>query len=132
MSDSILEDEHSDGESHVTVEELMAAKHRAHLRLVVMFLFTVLIFLGLAFYQERQTSQIDKNAKAIAEVQTRTSDKVLCPLYGLFLNIVKHPLPKRVDTPEERKANDEALKVIQTGYDALGCKPPPKPEGETP
>jgi hypothetical protein len=125
-----LPGEDANGENHVTIDELVRAKHRAHMRLFISFVVMIVLFACLAFYQEKQTREIDNNAKKIEEVQMRTSDEVLCPLYALLVNILQHPLPGRVDTPEERKANGDALSVILQGYNALDC-PAPKEQTQT-
>lgn len=90
-------------------------------RMLVIFLFTVAVFALLSWRQEIATNHVEENSRDIAALQKRTSEEVLCPLYGLFLASVKNPDPERVDTPKERKQYAGYLKIIQTGYDALGC-----------
>jgi len=67
--------------------------------------------------------RINHNAANIGEIQTRTSDVVLCPLYSLFLASVAHPRPDQVNTPEKKAEFEAATKTIKDGYTALGCQP---------
>lgn len=67
--------------------------------------------------------RIDTNAAEIGQVQERTSDQVLCPLYALFITSLKNPpRPELVDTPEERRQRAEAKKTILNSYVVLECK----------
>lgn len=74
------------------------------------------VVIGLGFVQ------IDDNADHITEIQDRTSDRVLCPLYGVFLTSIENPRPDQVDTPEEREAFAAAARTIRDGYSALDCQ----------
>lgn len=72
----------------------------------------------------------DSNAD-VRELQTRTSDRVLCPLYGLFLDLSESAPPGAADengdgvvTEAEQRKQDKAIRVIRDGYQLLGCKPP--------
>ena len=62
------------------------------------------------------------NAQHIAEIQTRTSDEVLCPLYEVFLQSVNHPAPSQINTPEKKARFEAAAKIVRDGYAALGCQ----------
>ena len=57
----------------------------------------------------------------INSLQHRTSDEVLCPLYGIFIESVNHPRPDQIDTPEKKAAFDTAAETIRRGYAALKC-----------
>ncbi len=92
-------------------------------RLRIMGAFVVAVFVLLSVRTEIATDRIEDNAAEIAEVQARTSDEVLCPLYELLLNAVKHPVKERTDTAAERKTYAGYVALFQNGYDTLGCKP---------
>jgi hypothetical protein len=64
---------------------------------------------------------VAQNAE-IAEIQQRTSDKVLCPLYGAFLAAANNPVPDEIkNNPAQLREREEAFKIIRAGYDELGC-----------
>lgn len=90
-------------------------------RLWIIFIFTVLVFLLLSYRQEQATDRIEANAAKISDLQTRTSEEVLCPLYVIFLESLENPDPGDVDTPAERKQFAAYKVTIQDGYDKLGC-----------
>lgn len=73
------------------------------------------LIIGLGFFR------IDSNADRIDHIQDRTSNEVLCPLYGIFLASIENPRPEQVDTPEERARFEAAAKTIRDGYSALEC-----------
>lgn len=54
----------------------------------------------------------------VSDKQNSTS----CDLYGLFLPSIQNPDPSQVDTPEKRKAFENAAKVILANYATLNCK----------
>lgn len=59
----------------------------------------------------------------IQTIQTRTSDKVLCPLYGAFLAAANNPVPDELkNDPAQLREREEAFRVIEDGYKELECK----------
>ncbi len=59
----------------------------------------------------------------ISTVQDRTSDKVLCPLYGAFLAAKDNPIPDNIkNNPKQIEEREAAFKVIDAGYAELECK----------
>ena len=75
--------------------------------------------------------RIDDNADTLREVQDRTSNTVLCPLYSLFLAQTADLPPDAADsnedgtvTPEEQAQMEQTVRVIQEGYAALNCQEP--------
>lgn len=57
------------------------------------------------------------NGQKIAQVQERTSNEVLCPLYKLFLDSYR----PEAQPPERRQAYEDAFKVIRKSYAVLEC-----------
>lgn len=58
----------------------------------------------------------------LESVQNRTSDKVLCPLYGAFLAAANNPVPDNIkNNPRELRERAEAFKIIEMGAKELGC-----------
>lgn len=81
--------------------------------------------LGFALYR------IDQNNQQIKDVQDRTSNSVLCPLYGLLVDQIADLPANAADedddgvvTPQEKAELDRTIRVIRQGYSALGCAPP--------
>lgn len=71
------------------------------------------------------------NSYSINNLQDRTSDEVLCPLYSLFLDLIEDPIPGAADenedgkiTVKEQKKYDKTIKVFYDGYATLECQPP--------
>lgn len=63
------------------------------------------------------------NTKELDDVQRRTSDKVLCPLYGAFLAAANNPVPDEIkNDPEQMGERAKAFAVIRQGYMELNCK----------
>jgi hypothetical protein len=88
---------------------------------VVMFVFLVGLLLGW---------RSETNSDNIQEIQDRTSNEVLCPLYEVFLDSVENAPPQAADndrdgktTEAEQEQYDHAVKVIQDGYRTLDCNP---------
>lgn len=86
----------------------------------------IVMVLGYALYR------IDHNASKISDLQVRTSDRVLCPLYGLFIASIEDAPPLAADrdgdgtvTRAEQKRYDAAVAVILNGHETLECKPVP-------
>lgn len=64
-----------------------------------------------------------KQANELQNVQQRTSDKVLCPLYGAFLAAANNPVPENIkNDPAQLREREEAFRIIRMGYAELGCK----------
>ncbi|HEX5525179.1 MAG TPA: hypothetical protein VFX53_17170 [Pedococcus sp.] len=59
----------------------------------------------------------------LSEVQDRTSNQVLCPLYETFRTLENRAVTSTQITEEERQQRREAYAVINQGYAALGCRP---------
>lgn len=74
----------------------------------------VLIYLVLA---------LSANTTATENVQQRTSDSVLCPLYELFIEASKFPPPPNYNT-EQLKAREQWFVQIREGHALLGCEDP--------
>lgn len=69
------------------------------------------------------------NAYRLGQVQERTSNAVLCPLFALFVASVETPNPAAADadgdgtvTPAEQGKFDAAVQVIRDGFAALDCR----------
>lgn len=58
------------------------------------------------------------NGNRIDQVQRRTSNEVLCPLYRIFLDAY-HP---EAQPPERRQQYEDAYKVIRRSYGVLECQ----------
>lgn len=74
--------------------------------------------------------RIDQNADKIGAVSDRTSNRVLCPLYGLLVSQIEGLPANAADedgdgtvTSDEQAALDETVRVIREGYAALDCAP---------
>lgn len=61
----------------------------------------------------------NNNTEAIHNIQDRTSQQVLCPLYQIFLNARSDQA--RAVYPQGTAAYDKAFNQIQHGYNVLGC-----------
>lgn len=76
-------------------------------------LFIVAAFIGFG---------IANNSDEINHIQKRTSDQVLCPLYGAFLAAENNPVPPEIRRdPAQMKERADAFRVIHMGYDQLHC-----------
>ena len=76
---------------------------------------TIGVLISVVITVSAQTRDIDT-------IQQRTSDKVLCPLYGAFLAAENNPVPKEIARdPAQVAERKEAFRVIRTGYQELGC-----------
>lgn len=65
---------------------------------------------------------VSDNQREIKDIQRRTSDEVLCPLYGAFLAAKDNPVPDNIkNDPKQRKEREDAFRIIDEGADALGC-----------
>lgn len=78
---------------------------------------------ALLFNNQRAVSDrlTDANRR-IEQVQSRTSNEVLCPLYKTFIAFESRAKDSPLFTPEERAQRIRAYEVIHQGYDALGCQ----------
>lgn len=66
---------------------------------------------------------LSRNTKEIDDVQRRTSDQVLCPLYGAFLAAANNPIPDNIkNDPAQLEERAKAFAVIRQGYMVLDCK----------
>lgn len=64
---------------------------------------------------------VDSNAKSVADLEHRTSNQVLCPLYkAISGSFSLNPVPAGA-SPELIAFRQAAQKTIQDGYIALGC-----------
>lgn len=63
---------------------------------------------------------VRSSSTELEDVQRRTSDQVLCPLYGIFIQSAKNPPPPQY-TAEQRAQRLEAIRVIEQGARTLGC-----------
>lgn len=115
--------------SLATTMQSQASQHRTNRWLTTSMAFNVLLSFGFGFGLYR----IDKNAQAIADIQSRTSNSVLCPLYSVFLASIESAPPAAADTDRDGEVSaaeqarfDRAARVIRDGYDELACKPSAK------
>lgn len=76
---------------------------------------------------------VNENSKSIDHLQARTSDQVLCPLYGVFLKSIDQQRPTAADANQDGNVTRieefdyaNAVEVIEEGYSTLGCVPPRK------
>lgn len=60
-------------------------------------------------------------AEEVSDIQHRTSDEVLCPLYNLFLEASKFPPPPNYSA-EQLKTREGWFVQIGEGHTVLGCK----------
>ncbi len=117
----------------------LAQRSRANRRLAILAIVSVGLdvvlsaILGIGLVQVRANeTEINRLANRLNVSQTTTRQQALCPLYQVFLDS-KSPAG-RAAAPDKVKY-DHAFKVIQQGYDALGCsafiaQPSPKPPGQ--
>jgi hypothetical protein len=59
-----------------------------------------------------------------AQQQAQTRIKVLCPLYTILLASATDPARAVAMTPAQRAQLAVSVKVVRSGYTALGCLPP--------
>jgi len=113
----------------LTISVQQLADSQAHVKKVMRWTVVGLILdlvLSLAavalFNRQREANhRLADNTAHIEQVQTRTSDKVLCPLYALFIAFEPRAIDNPGFTPEERQERRQAYAVIHQGYDILGC-----------
>jgi hypothetical protein len=74
---------------------------------------------GLAFVAAHQ----QRNSERITEVQQRTSNRVLCPLYKTLLSFETRSTTAPNLTATEKKDRTDAYAVIHDGYAVLECAP---------
>lgn len=63
------------------------------------------------------------NTNRINEVQARTSNEVLCPLFALFVSGYDPKKRDALPTKEQRDQYENAYGVLRRGYASLGCSP---------
>lgn len=97
-------------------------------RITIWLVMVIALILGLALVVVYALYRIDQNADRISEVQDRTSNTVLCPLYGIFLTQITTAGPDAADsdhngtvTPGEKATYERTVQVIRDGYTALDC-----------
>ena len=66
----------------------------------------------------RNSLRLEGQANAIADLQRRTSEDVLCPLYRIFLQAYNPKSPQALADPA---AYEETFRVISEGAKTLGC-----------
>lgn len=94
---------------------------RRHRRLLVLSLAGLVLDLILSAALIVSNDDLRDTQKQVQFNSNRTSNEVLCPLYGLFLQAVEHPRPDQIDTPEKRKLFEAAAKTIKHSYEVLDC-----------
>lgn len=67
--------------------------------------------------------RIDAVTRRLDEAQTTNRQRVLCPLYTIFLQQRDQAQRAALKTDEQRREYDHAFAVIQEGYQALKCTP---------
>lgn len=78
---------------------------------------------GVLFNSQRLTNdRVAETNQRIEQVQNRTSNEVLCPLYRLFIAFEPRAVDNPAFSPEEREQRRAAYVVIHQGYDTLGCR----------
>lgn len=81
------------------------------------------VVVSVLFSNQRETSdQIAHANSRIEEVQQRTSDEVLCPLYTVLLAFEPRSTTSPTLTEEERQSRLQAYEVVRRGYTVLGCR----------
>jgi hypothetical protein len=107
-------------DDHQSMIKRSMDRHRRALAIVIFGLIldlSLTVFGGVLYVNERN------NARQLSDVQQRTSRTVLCPLYNVFIQSIKvNPAPAN-STPEYIKMRSDAAKVIQDGYNSMGCTP---------
>jgi hypothetical protein len=65
---------------------------------------------------------VSSNSDRIGRVQDRTSNQVLCPLYGAFLAAENNPIPPEIkNDPQQMKERRDGFRIIHQGFDELHC-----------
>jgi len=65
--------------------------------------------------------RVNSNTNTVQEIQDRTSNQVLCPLYKLLtVAIAEQPLPAE-ETPAQTALRLSSVRVVQSGSLALRC-----------
>lgn len=93
---------------------------------LILYAFTAAVFLILIIRGELRDNNIadlqaDQGALThqVSDLQTKTSDEVLCPLYSTLVDQIRHLTPKQRAKPRIHKQ----VVVIRKGFKALDCKP---------
>lgn len=105
------------------------ARRQAHLRRVVLWTIAGLVvdvvltvLVTVLYGQQQQAShRIADNTSRVQQVQDRTSNDVLCPLYKLFLDQEPIAVNNPALTPDQRNSLKAQFGVIHRGYDTLDC-----------
>lgn len=89
---------------------------------------SLVIDLALSVFALFLLDRVADNSARLDEVQQRTSNEVLCPLYVLFIGSIESGDSAAADanrdgkvTAKEQAAYTDAITVIRDGYDALDC-----------
>lgn len=76
---------------------------------------TLTAICGLLFHKA------NANTELLREVQQRTSNQVLCPLYKAFIDSVKVIPEAATDTAAQQAFRTQSIQVIENGYLTLHC-----------
>lgn len=115
--------------SHLARTQAHLARTQAHIRRVVAWtvaglaIDVALTVLVTFLYSGQQDSnrRISANNERITEVQGRTSNDVLCPLYKLILDSEKRAQANPALSPDQRTEQAKLFAVIHDGYNVLRC-----------
>lgn len=82
-------------------------------------IFGLVVFALFSIFKLQELERRSKvNFNNIVDIQARTSNEVLCPLYKTFLNFYN---PQSTSARENPDVYDESFKVIENGARTLGC-----------
>ena len=72
------------------------------------------------------TAQIQESLRrsyATTQQQAQIRTQVLCPLYGVLVAFTDDPARTVGLTPAQKLRSDNAVAVVEKGYETLGCQP---------
>jgi hypothetical protein len=105
-------------------EAITGLAHRADLERTVARMRRVVVALVVSFVLDLGlTGYLAWTNHRVNVVQERTSNDVLCPLYGLFLASYR----PEAQPPERRAGYEDAFAVIRQSYRVLQCAPASQP-----
>lgn len=84
---------------------------------LILYVFTATLFLVLIIRGEIRDERLANVQHDVTRIQTTTSNKVLCPLYGLLVEQITRLTPQQRHKPRIH----EQIVVIRHGYRALNC-----------
>lgn len=94
---------------------IMICAVMAGIALSVLSLFTV-------HYVSQTNQAVQDSQRKIQEIQDRTSNQVLCPLYSLLIKFEPRVTTNPAISEADRNSQKDLYVVIHQGYDQLGCR----------